>query len=179
MPLIVALQLGAAHYLDPRLSEPFWVAILLGAFAILLTVPESMGRKTKSMFDWTIAEAIIMGFAQLLALIPGAGRMLGILAMSQFRNFNREAVLKYSLLAGLPILTYSVTGLLREHGTGGSDWVSILNFGATLGVSLGVSLLTLAGFQRSFLRTGIRGQLLYRVIAGGALAIWIWSRGIH
>jgi undecaprenyl-diphosphatase len=131
------------------------------------------------MFDWTTLEAILMSLAQLLALIPGAGRMLGVLSFSTLRNFTREAAIKFALLAGFPISAYGATSLLREYGMGGSDWTVLLNFGATLITAAVASFLALLGITRSFQITGVRGHVLYRVLGGVGVALWIWikSRG--
>jgi len=178
IPVCVILQLGLHDSLDSLFFQPQFVALTLIAMSLLLVFGESLGRKNKGMFDWTIIEAVLIGLGQLSALIPGGGRMIGALAVAGLRNFNREAAAKYSLMSGLPFLLYWTVSHLSQVTWVGQDWMVLVQFGATAIVSMIGTLVTLSTFTKNFVRNGSKGLALYRVLIGigAALVIWIQTR---
>jgi undecaprenyl-diphosphatase len=174
IPVCVTLQLGLHESLDSRLFQPQVVGLLLAGLAALLMFGETFGRKNKGMFDWTIFEAILIGLGQLLAVLPGGGRMLGALAVTQLRNFNREAAVKYSLMSGLPYSLYWTITHLSQVSISSQDWMQLVQLAATTLVSMVATLLSLSTFSKNFTKHGGKGPALYRVLLGLGAAVLIW-----
>jgi undecaprenyl-diphosphatase len=175
-PVIIGYQLNITSMLPDMLQQPVAIALLLAAGGLLLSFSESMGKRNKTMFDWTTLEAIAVAAGNLLALLPGAGQMTGSLAFATLRNFNREGALKFSLLAGLPVSLYWTMQTLGEHGFGGTEWGELLYFGATTIVTGVATFLGLLGISKSYLINGTRGYVGYRILAGLTCALWIWHQ---
>jgi len=174
IPVLIGYQLNITALLPEGLGQPVAVAVLLAAGGLFLSFAESMGKKNKTMFDWTILESLAVAAGNLLALIPGAGRMTGSLAFATLRNFNREAAIKFSLLAGFPVSLYWTIQILGEHGTGGSGWTEILYFAATTLVAGLATFLGMLGISKSYLINGARGYVGYRIAVGLSCTLWIW-----
>lgn len=78
-----------------------WNAIIFG---IVLYVADRVGKRTKVMEDMTIAPAIIIGFSQALALIPGTSRSGITMSAARFMGFERAEAARFSFLLGIPAI---------------------------------------------------------------------------
>ena len=65
----------ARHWIEGKLTKNLWViaASMLG-LAVVLTVAEIVGRRRRDMTQLRVTDAIIVGVAQVFALIPGSSR---------------------------------------------------------------------------------------------------------
>ena len=79
-----------------------WNAIIFG---LVLYVADRVGKRTKVMEDMTIAPAIIIGFSQALALIPGTSRSGITMSAARFLGFERAEAARFSFLLGIPAIT--------------------------------------------------------------------------
>jgi undecaprenyl-diphosphatase len=78
------------------------VAISLIVFGIILGIADAVGAKKRRLRDLTWPHAIIYGFAQALALIPGVSRSGGTISAGRFLGYERPAAARYSFLLAIP-----------------------------------------------------------------------------
>lgn len=80
-----------------------WItATVLVLFSIVFIVAERMGRRQRSFDELTMKDAILMGLAQCLALIPGVSRSGGTVSAGLFLNLDREVATRFSFLLAIP-----------------------------------------------------------------------------
>ena len=84
--------------------------ILLG---IILSAAESTGKFKKELKDLTWFDALIVGIAQSLALIPGSSRSGTTITAGLFLGFKRETAARFSFLLSVPAVFGS--GLLEFY----------------------------------------------------------------
>ena len=72
-----------------------------------MVLGDSMSRKNKNMFDSNWFDALCVGLAQVLWVIPGCGRVAAQLPGAFFRNYSRESAIKYGFFADDPVLLAS------------------------------------------------------------------------
>ncbi|WCZ38921.1 undecaprenyl-diphosphate phosphatase [Corynebacterium jeddahense] len=85
-----------------------WItATVLIVFSFVFILAERMGKKTRGYEDLTMADAIIMGLWQCLALIPGVSRSGGTISGGLFRNVDREVATRFSFLLAIPAVLAS------------------------------------------------------------------------
>lgn len=85
-----------------------WVtAAVLILFSFVFIWAERVGRHTRMEKDLTMRDAIIMGFAQCLAFIPGVSRSGGTVSAGLFLNQDREAATRFSFLLAIPAVLAS------------------------------------------------------------------------
>ena len=85
-----------------------WItATVLIVFSFVFILAERMGKKTRGYEDLTMADAIIMGLWQCLALIPGVSRSGGTISGGLFRNLDREVATRFSFLLAIPAVLAS------------------------------------------------------------------------
>lgn len=78
-----------------------WNAVIFG---ILLWVADVIGKRTKVMEDLTLRPALIIGFAQALALIPGTSRSGITMTAARLLGFERAEAARFSFLLGIPAI---------------------------------------------------------------------------
>jgi undecaprenyl-diphosphatase len=101
VPAVFAGGLGES-FIAEHLGEPWQIAILLGAFAGLLWLadrrPTDLTVETMSLKD-----AIVIGFAQMLALAPGVSRSGVTITAARFLRLERDSAARFSFLLLIPI----------------------------------------------------------------------------
>jgi undecaprenyl-diphosphatase len=166
------------EYVESLLA-PHWLALGLFIFALLLGLSHSFGRKTKGMFDWNIIDALAIGLAQLLMFVPTCGRSTAVLSAGLFRNYNMEAIAKFSFFSAAPLLAGSAIYNLKYldlHAPQPMADVTWFTFSVIIIVTLLSSLLAIGGFMKHIQRKGFRGYILYRLLAAATILIVFWLR---
>jgi len=102
---IPAVFVGAAgeSVIEKRLGDPWQIAILLAVFAVLLWISDRTApRREMSGLGWR--GALVVGFAQCLALAPGVSRSGVTITASRFLGLGRDAAARFSFLLLVPIV---------------------------------------------------------------------------
>jgi undecaprenyl-diphosphatase len=149
--------------------------IVMGA---LLAIAEVYCRHRRALADMTLLDALIVGIAQVGALIPGVSRSGSTLTAALFLDLKREEAARFSFLLGLPFIAlaglYEVVQLLKAH-LDGHGW-SVLLVGLVIGsISAFVAIWTL---MRILERFSAWPFVAYRIFIGlvllvGAGAGWL------
>lgn len=80
------------------------IGISCVVMAVLLAVAELRARHTREVSQMRLRDALIVGVAQIGALIPGVSRSGSTLTAALFLNFKREEAARFSFLLGLPAI---------------------------------------------------------------------------
>ncbi|MFY1621079.1 undecaprenyl-diphosphate phosphatase [Micromonospora sp. WMMD736] len=78
------------------------VASALVGFSVVIAAAEYFGRKRRPIEELTWRDAITMGFAQCLALIPGVSRSGATISAGLFLGLKREAAARFGFLLAIP-----------------------------------------------------------------------------
>lgn len=81
--------------------------------AVLLMVAELKASHRRDMSEMRLRDALIVGLAQVGALIPGVSRSGSTLTAALFLNLKREEAARFSFLLGLPAI--ALAGLKEMH----------------------------------------------------------------
>ena len=90
-------------------GNPSAVAMFLLGTALILIVSEFIGKKIRPIKSISWLEALIIGFAQSLAIAPGLSRSGTTISAGLLLGFRREDAARYSFLLAIPIML-GVTG---------------------------------------------------------------------
>ncbi len=106
---IVVLGLLFKHEIETVLRSLYIVAASMIGLALVLVVAEKHtanrardGRRGKAIKEIGWMDAIIIGLAQAMALIPGSSRSGVTITGGLFRNLDRETAARFSFLLSLP-----------------------------------------------------------------------------
>ncbi|MFN3605065.1 MAG: undecaprenyl-diphosphatase UppP [Leptonema sp. (in: bacteria)] len=149
------------------------IAFSLIFFSILLLIADIISKKNKRIQELSTKDAFLIGFAQALALIPGASRSGVTLMAGLFLNFNREASMRYSFLLSIPAIALSGFYELWK------DWKELQNLGF-FSVSIGVasativSYLTIIGLLKYLRNHSTLIFVIYRILLGIFILILLY-----
>jgi undecaprenyl-diphosphatase len=155
--------------IEGETSKNLWfISIMLITIAILLMLAEWVGKQRKQMRDLGIGDAIVVGLAQVIALMPGSSRSGSTIMGGLFAGLNRETAARFSFLLSIPAIAASGLLELKEAieklpaGSYGSLAVATVVSGVVGYASI--------WFLLRFLRTHSTGVfIVYRVIVGGLI----------
>jgi len=89
---------------DSPLRGLMVIGISCVVMAVLLAAAELSCRHRRTVGEMRLRDALIVGIAQVGALIPGVSRSGSTLTAALFLNFKREEAARFSFLLGLPAI---------------------------------------------------------------------------
>ena len=152
---------------------------LIGSTLIVLGVAmwlsDKLFAQRKVVSDLTWSSALVFGFAQALALIPGVSRSGATITAGRLMSFSREAAARYSFLLSIPAVVLS--GGLEAVSAGGAGhvpWAQTLL--ATL-LAFIVGYASIAWLLRWLVTHSTAVFATYRVLLGAAVLLLV-QRGV-
>ena len=102
IPAVVAgLFIKLGGYLEGFRSTDL-VAINLIVFGILLGLADRFGRQAKAYEDMSLRDAVLVGIAQAMALIPGTSRSGATMTAARALGYSRVESARFSFLLAIP-----------------------------------------------------------------------------
>lgn len=102
-------------FIEGEGTKNLWIiGIMLIAVALLLVFAEWVGKQRKEIKHLGIVDAVVVGFAQVLALLPGASRSGSTIMGGLLSGQTRETAARFSFLLSIPAITASGLLELRE-----------------------------------------------------------------
>ena len=157
--------------IEDYFRNPMSVALMLGIFGLVLYISQVYGRKNKSLVDITLFASLLIGFSQMLAIIPGVSRSGITISAALILGMNRESSVRFSFLLAAPILfaaaCYGIGGpLLQGFNAGGPEGINqLISWPAVL-----------SGFIVSFLSGIIAIHFLLRYIKRHPFTVFVVYR---
>lgn len=97
----------AKDFIRESLRNLWITAAVLILFSFVFIAAERWGKKTRTSEELNFRDAIVMGLAQCLALIPGVSRSGGTISAGLFLNLDREVATRFSFLLAIPAVMAS------------------------------------------------------------------------
>jgi len=95
------------------------IAVALMALAVLLFAAERTARHRRGLASVRLPDAIAVGLAQALALVPGVSRSGATITTGLFRGLKRADAARFSFLLGVPVVAAAgLKGLLDSLQAG-------------------------------------------------------------
>ena len=160
---------------SPLRSVPA-IAIVSIVMALLLALAEQLGPRIKNLDQVQGRDGLVVGLAQVLALIPGVSRSGSTLTASLFDGWQRADAARFSFLLGIPAI--SIAGLVELK-----DAFSDPSSGGVLPLLVGivsaavVSWLAIDWLIRYLQRHSTWIFVAYRLLFGVLLLAWWMTAG--
>jgi undecaprenyl-diphosphatase len=147
----------------------------LVGLALILEIAERVATFRRSIEQVDTTDAVTIGLAQAMALIPGSSRSGTTITAGLFRGLNREAAARFSFLLSIPAVAAS--GLLELlHALKYLSPTGVASM-AIATVVAGVSGYWSIAFLLRYLRTRTtRLFVIYRLLLGGGILVAIWLK---
>jgi undecaprenyl-diphosphatase len=163
-----AAAVGAAFdsYIEENVRSPFVVGAMLIVFAGVLYGAERLSRGERGMGSSGWADAVWVGCAQAVSLVPGVSRAGVTISAALVRGYKREDAARFSFLlatpvivgaGGLKILEAVADGIARED-------VGLMLAGATVAAITG--WLAIGYLLRLVRTTSFLPFVIYRLVLG-------------
>ncbi|WP_394199983.1 undecaprenyl-diphosphate phosphatase [Shewanella waksmanii] len=158
---------------ETYLRGPGVIAVTTVLFGLLLWWADKMSRCELSEYQTGWKKALLIGFAQALALIPGTSRSGITITAALMLGLNREAAARFSFLMSIPVILGAAILMSKDLSEGGH----VFNF-SELAIGVGVSFVAAYACIHLFLkiisRMGMTPFVLYRLALGGLLCAFIF-----
>jgi undecaprenyl-diphosphatase len=156
------------HQAESAWRTPNVIGAMMIAVGGLLWWAERAGRKRKDLGHLSFADAMSVGFAQVLAIVPGTSRSGVTIAAGLLRNLDRETAARFSFLLSTPAIGAAAAkdfyDLLKHEGGIPPDMRMAFLVGIAVSGITGCLVIQL--FMRYLRRGTLNFFVAYRVIFG-------------
>jgi len=161
--------------IEGTFTKNLWViATMMIVVGVLLAIAEAVGKRRRRMQDLGMGDALAVGFAQCLSLIPGSSRSGSTIMAGLFAGETRETAARFSFLLSIPAIAAS--GLLEMK-----EALHLLPKDSLTTLAVGTIVSGIVGyasiwFLLRYLRTHTTGVFIgYRLIIGAAILIMLFN----
>ncbi len=156
------------HDMTGLLRDPLIIAGATVLFSLLLWWADGYGGRQRSLDDFRLRDAIVIGLFQALAMVPGTSRSGITITAGLLLGLNREAASRFSFMLAIPtILLASGYELLNVSLSAIQvDWTALFTVTAVSFVS---AYATIHFFLKLVERTGMLPYVIYRLFLGAIL----------
>lgn len=148
--------------------HPLVIAVATIIFGILLWWSDVIGKQERGIQKLSCRDILWIGFAQVLALIPGTSRSGITMMAALILGLNRETAARFSFLLSIPVIffasCYESFTLVRS-----SAETNLIAFAIVLIISWLTAWLTISLFLKFVEKTGMMPYVIYRLLLGGIL----------
>jgi undecaprenyl-diphosphatase len=175
---IAVLGLLFQEQIETTLRSLWIVAGTLIGFGILLGLADAFGSKKRRLKELTWGHALVYGFAQSLALIPGVSRSGGTITAGLALGYDRRAAARYAFLLAIPAVFAS--GLYQVYKSAVEPTAEVFGAAETAVATVVagvVGFVVIAFFMNYISKRSYLPFVIYRVLLGIALIVLL-STGV-
>jgi undecaprenyl-diphosphatase len=147
--------------------NPILIACMLIGVGLLMWLGERVGRRKRNVSGVNLADSLVIGCAQALAIVPGTSRSGITITAALFRGLDRESAARFSFLLSTPAIGGAALAAfldLVEQGGIPPGMVSSFVTGVALSALSGCAVI--AWFLRYLQRGSLRFFVGYRIVFG-------------
>jgi len=176
---VVIIGLGFKDIIEGALTKNLYIiASSLILLAIILAIAEKVGKFKRDFSELNWKDAIIIGFAQSLALIPGSSRSGTTITAGLFLGLKRETAARFSFLLSVPAILGS--GLLEFYHSFESihfdEMVNLITATITSAISGYIAIALLLAFLK---KNSTMVFVYYRIAIGIIIFVLISANFIN
>lgn len=173
----VILGLAFGDQIDALLENAIVVAwaLIVGGVAILVIERLARTQNVLGISDVTFGQSVKIGLVQCLAMIPGVSRSGATIMGAMALGIDRRTAADFSFFLALPTLTGATVLQLYKHRDAihvGDLQLIAIGFV----VSFVVALAVVKAFMAVVTKHGFAPFAWYRIIAGAAALVWLYTR---
>lgn len=163
------------HVVETRLRDPRIIAVTLISLALVLALAEKVGSKKKDLDRLSFPDAMTIGFAQAIALIPGVSRSGVTMTAALFRGVRREAAARFSFYLSTPVIGGAVLKKLVDVARTGLPPGEAPSFITGIVVSGVVGYLSIKILLGYLQKHNMMVFVYYRIALGIVVYLAFWS----
>ncbi len=174
IPLII-FGVALEHKIDTSFRSLNYIGASLILLGLILWWSEMVGKRIFPLDKITFKQSQVIGWAQVLCLVPGASRSGVTITAGLFEGLDRESAAKFSFLLSIPAITaagvYKLQEVLRKSHLGPMVWPYLLG-SLVAGIFAYIVVRWFMGYMKEH-NTGI--FIVYRIVLGALVLILLHS----
>ena len=167
---IVVLGVLLKDIIENGFRNLWIIGTALIVMGVVLGIADRIGRTDRPLGKLTMKDAVLMGAAQAMALIPGVSRSGATISMGRFLGFEREAATRFAFLLAIPAVVGAGIFELREIPNGHNTYGWGPTITATV-VSFVVGYAAIAWLLRYVSTRSYTPFVIYRILLGAGTLI--------
>ena len=166
---IVGLAFGGL--IEEKLRNPVSVATLLAVFGLFMWIADRFGRRERDEYSVGWRDALLIGCAQALALMPGTSRSGVTMTMARVLGLTREAAARFSFLLAVPGIAMAGGYEFLKLATGDGPAVAWGPIALGMAVAAVTGYACIAWLLAVINRIGLAPFAIYRFAVAGLLFV--------
>lgn len=168
VPIVIVAAIIVLSGLESVFRSPYVIATTSIVFGLFLWHADRapQGKTGVTLISWR--EAMLVGLAQSLAVIPGTSRSGITMTAARYLGWSRPEAARFSLLLAIPAISafgaFATLSLIKD-GAGATQEAALI----IAVLSFVTAYLTLAAFMRMIKSVSFTPFVIYRVLLGIAL----------
>jgi undecaprenyl-diphosphatase len=167
--VIVGLIFG--DKLETLLRQPLITASSLIVFGILLWLTDRYSKKIVTVKTMKGKDALLLGMAQTLALVPGVSRSGATITTALNRNFTKESAARFSLLLSMPAILGAAVLEIKNITA-----IPLNILCLAISITALSSYLVIKLFINKINQIGYKGFAMYRIVLGLVIILVYYLR---
>ncbi|MCW2541153.1 MAG: Undecaprenyl-diphosphatase [Frankiales bacterium] len=166
-----------SHQIETGARNLWVIAVALIVMALVLGLAERIGKRDRGEEEISTKDAITVGAAQALALIPGVSRSGATITAGLFRGLDRVTAARFSFLLSVPAVVLSGLFEARKIGEKGAPGMGVTVVATVISFAVGLAsiawLIKYVSKHSTFIFIGYRiilGVVLIGLLAGGVVS---------
>jgi undecaprenyl-diphosphatase len=162
---------------ETTFRSPYLMGAMLIVVGVLMWFVEARSRLTRGMESLSLGDAMLIGTAQAVALVPGVSRSGITLVAGVFRNMTREAAARFTFLLSTPIIAGAALVKLLELRAAPPNNGTIMALLVGAAVSAIAGYLVIAFFIRYLQTRTLKIFIVYRIVFGIVVLLLVFLQG--
>ena len=161
-------------FVEESLRSPYIISLTLILGGIVMFLSEKM-LKNRSLEDLNLPDAVVIGIAQAIALIPGVSRSGITISAGLFRGLDRSSSARFSFLLSTPIIAGATLLHAKKMMTGNANYdLNLFMVGVAASAITGYTAIR---FLMSFFRKySLNAFVYYRFLLAAVIIAGIWLK---
>ncbi|MCH8052388.1 MAG: undecaprenyl-diphosphatase UppP [Chloroflexi bacterium] len=101
---VAIVGLAFNSWIEDEIRSPIVVGMMLIVFGLTLAFADWAGRRQRTLSDLGLRDALLIGLAQAVSLVPGASRAGVTISAGLLLGFTREAAARFSFVLSTPAI---------------------------------------------------------------------------
>lgn len=157
----------AKDAVETTLRSPWIIGVMLISVGVLMGWVDARARQSKHVGHVSLADALFIGVAQALAVVPGTSRSGITITAGLMRGLERAPAARFSFLLSTPAIAAAAAKAFYDlHKAGGIPPGEEGVFVAGVSASAITGCLVISFFLRYLRRTSLRFFVVYRIVFG-------------
>ena len=145
-------------------------------FGVILWIADRVGMTVRRVEHMNLSSALIIGLAQILALIPGTSRSGITITAARFLGFERAAAARFSMLMSIPVIVAAGAVAARDLMQAGEPIITG-DAGLAAALAFVTALVTIAVLMQLLKRMSFLPFVVYRLFLGVVLLVLYYGFG--